>query len=273
MKAMEKIKQSKYIKAGLGIVITLVIALCLVLYMGNLSKPEQAEEQQEVKVEDIERLNDYSDTLSELDDAALKNELTQLIYAGANECVEIDGRYFVVISTGGESASDLEVKEEISLDGNYYLYYNFASEPDGEFKIRYKVFEYNAPVIVKRQIMTVGIEKSGFTTALVYQVNDKKYAYNPISNETEEINPNYVQGIYLFQYLDNEIVGYDKSNSIEIADCFIYKKLSSKLFEVELPNNAVITVSFDELNIKQGTYQTLVLKYDSGFSASIKEGN
>lgn len=265
---IDKINQSKYIKAGIGIVITSVIALCLVLYIGNIYNRNK--EDKTILVDDIAQIGDYSSSVELLDDNALKNEIVQLIYAGTTECVEIDGRYFVIISTGGESASDLIIKEEISLDGNYYVYYSLGTKPDGENKLRYRVYEYNAPVIVKEQTISTGTEKNGFINMIVYQVGDKKYAYNPISNETEEINFNYMTGIYLFQYLDNEIVGYDSADSIEIDNCYIASKLSSKLFEVRLPNSATITVSFDELNIETETYQNLLIKYENGFKANIK---
>ena len=250
--------------------ITFVIALCLVLYIGNIYNRNK--EDKTILVDDIAQIGDYSSSVELLEDNALKNEIVQLIYAGDTECVEIDGRYFVIISTGGESASDLIIKEEMSLDGNYYVYYSLDTKPDGENKLRYRVYEYNAPVIVKRQTISTGTEKNGFINMIVYQVGDKKYAYNPISNETEEINFNYMTGIYLFQYLDNEIVGYDSADSIEIDNCYIASKLSSKLFEVRLPNSANITVSFDELNIEAGTYQNLLIKYENGFKANIKEG-
>lgn len=264
---ISKLKQNKRVGIGLGIVFILIIALCLVLFtdLGRLVRngPRIIESDIEI-VKEIEKVTDEEDIV-------VRDELISKIERGISGCYNINGRHFVILTTGtGKSVTDFEYNTEVGLDGSLNLKYRLSDTIDGENKIRYKIIEVSGTVNVSEWFIESENElRNGITNVMVYENGSNKKIYYTMQNKTEENNSGYVPGIYAFFFKDNEVTKHEKVDSIDIVGCTIINNITDKIYNVQLPNGDIINASINKLNIEENSTCNIRFSYSNGFRGKI----
>lgn len=273
-KLLDYIKEHKGFVASIGIVVVLITALCLVLFV-DFSGP--ASNEPTIIESNLEILNEY-DKVTDEHDLKVQDGLVSCIESGVSGVYEIEGRNFVVLTTGGPSQSDIEYNIETSMDGSSVVYYKLSDNVDSETSIRYKVIEVNSPDIRVEKQKPVNNDLNGFLPILVFEYGTDKKVYDIPNNQILDISIRAVPGIYMASFKDNQVDDFTDLNVVTIENCEIIDKVvqARRLYNIKLPTNDIIQVYLDKLNLESGEIVTLDISYDSvlgGFSANVIGGN
>lgn len=249
----------------IGIIILIVGLIVLILTGVNVYNDMK---ESKVVYGDSELINEYDNVL-EITDIEVRDSIIDIIESGISGCYNIKSSNYVILTTGGDSATDIEYKIDNDTNGNTKILYKLGKEPDGKMELRYKILEFNKEVVVSEEVEFIAL-KNGITTGIIYSVGDKKYFYNTI--DTVEVDSKVVDGIYAVYYEAGEIVQYEKIDSMVIKNVKITGKNDNRNYNVELSNGAKLTMIIDSINLYidgiEMKYDILV-SYDKGFKGSL----
>lgn len=264
---ISRIKQNKRVSVGIGIVFILVTALCLVLFtdFNGLVKNEP-----KVIESDIDIIKEIEKVVDEID-MVVRDEFIDKIESGISGYYEINKRHFVILTTGtGKSVTDFEYMTEVGLDGSLNLKYRLSDVIDGQDKIRYKVIEVTGPVKVNKWFIDNENEvRNGITNVLIYENGSNKNIYYTTTNKTEENKDGYMPGLYAFFFKNNDVVKYEKIDSLDIVGCTIIYNITDKMYNIQLPNGDIINASINKLNIEENSTCNIRFSYSNGFIGKI----
>lgn len=249
----------------LGVVIVLIGIIVMILVGVNIYNDMK---ESKVVYGDSEIINEYNNVL-DITDIEVRDSMLEIIESGISGYYEIKGNNYAILTTGGDSATDIEYRIDNDTSGNTKVLYKLGQEPDGKMELRYKILEFNGAVVVSEEVEFIAL-KNGITTGIVYTVGDSKYFYNTI--DTVEVDSKLVDGIYAMYYEDGEIIKNEKIDSILLEDIKIVGRNDNRNYNVELSNGAKLTMIIDSINLYidgiEMKYDILV-SYDKGFKGSL----
>lgn len=267
---MDYIKRHREVQIGLGIIVILLLAI-LILLIPNAPEKEKIPTEPTIIESNVNLIDEM--TLSDVTNLEIQDQLVDIINSGISGEYTIGGRTVVILTTGGESSSDIEYTLKSDLDGNRIVEYKLGDTSDGEYKVRYKILEFDDTGIIVRKISNV-IDYSTLTGAaevIVFSIGSDKVIYDVANNtiidgyETLEIN-----GVYLAEFKDGKITQMIPKNTTEIVVTILSKVIQSNhLYNVKLQDGTTLTIYIDDLNLNENEQYTIKLSYDKSNSQFI----
>lgn len=268
------VKKNKGFTFGVGIVLLILIALCLVLFtdLGRIIKNEP-----KIITSNVEIIGEYK-RISDVGDLELRDNILNVVNSGRSGYYEFSDRKFVILTTGGQSVSDIEYKIEGNTNGESTVYWNLSNEATSEMQIRYKVIEVTGNTKVAFETKDISIKKdavtriTGVATFILFEDGNQKKLFNPRNNESIQTEIKLAEGIYTISFEDGEATDYEGCTSIEVNDCKIESQVIGRTYKVKIPSGETLTVNIDEANIRTGDTITLELSYSNGFKGKVAQG-
>lgn len=259
-------KTKKLIASGIVLGLS---ALCLMLLLYKSNNDGK------IVKSDVQVIAEYMD-IYDIQDVLIQDELTSYIESGSSGFYHINGRSFVVLATSGKTSSDIEYTLESSVDGKLNVVYSTYGNDDGQLLQRYKIIEVNGTEndvnIIKKDLPVDNEHLSGYIAAIIFGSNDQKTCYSIVQQQIMDIDLNGIPtGLYAIQLRDSKVYTYQKMETREVADVTL-KHVAGRNYVMTLPTGDQLSVSADNLNIKENEKYNVSLSYSQGeFRISLLE--
>lgn len=200
----------------------------------------------------------------------VREDLLAAVEAGLCQMLETEGRYFVVLSTGGPSSGDFEYKTEIGADGTRNLYWRLTDQTGEDMRVRYKLLEVSENINVV-EMPDTGTDLSGMAR-MIYVKKGGGILYNVESGEAWENEMPIPEGVYTFTFKSGEIQSRKICPDVKLEQCEITEKVSQKVYRITLPGSSVtLDVFIKDVNVEAGAACNLLIQYENGFIGTICE--
>lgn len=274
-KITEYIKKNKKLSVGVLIIAVLIILIIAVLSINNVGIGDG----KATTISSTDSVIKEYTTMSQQEFSRETIEtFTSYITTGNSGLYTIEGKNYVILTTGGQSATDIEYKAESTTDGKLHVYYKLSDIPDGENKLRYRILEVTSSEVVVSEGSGVESNKgNGFKQILIFKYNEEKKVYSVAERKLITADTWETDGAYLGTFSNGELTSCEPIDSIKVEDCIIKEKIvqSKNLYTVEIPSKDLIQVYIADKNIEIGSAVTLKLKYEAtlqGLSGERVEG-
>ena len=233
-------------------------------------------------VESTDTILNVYDNIYTLEDAKVRNSLVSYINSGGVNSAIIDGKSYIIVSSGTETISDIEITKSTSEDGSLKIYVDFNGNDTTESKLRYKIIEVssldNIYIIQGNKVLLAGknlsqrqLTASSETIDMgivsIIKVDNKVYDY--ANNKIYTNIKGLTDGIYNVSIYNSSVASQTPLNGILVDRCEIVES-DGRMYTVRIGNTLELQISLDKLNMQPGEIVKIEMNCTSGkFSGKV----